>query len=314
MAVVPFTIVNPDGSINQSEYERCINFINDYISGQVKVYPKLTWANPVEIDMSQEKSAAEILASLLQFSENKLLNNQAFNDVKKLFKGLLDRYGSTIHTYGKYLEQSINFNDGPGYMYDVLSTDEKEVKVSNINDDLDIYYIDDENHTVLEYNDRNYSVLNTDNLPISNYPSFNLDNRIIQSNVYSHPNVYKGNLCGVYSDFQRLSGQYIGSSTLFYYSECNDILYTTGAVSYNDERLQQVINFTNSPNIGNKSKPTRGITLSNVANLQAAVVNPDTVTAYIAPSLANPQVNYLTPNFFTSLNTEDWIDIDETQQ
>ena len=38
MSIERFKIVNDDGSTNKSEYERCIQFLNDYIEGKVKVY------------------------------------------------------------------------------------------------------------------------------------------------------------------------------------------------------------------------------------------------------------------------------------
>lgn len=307
MPIVPFQILNEDGSVNQSEYNRCISFLQDYTSGLVKVYPEVTWANPLEVDLSTDESALEILSRYILYTNNKLLNKQAFANIKKLFHGILDRYGSTIHSYGKYLEASKDFNDGPGYMYDVFTPEEKEVKVHQLNDDISIYYLDDENHTVLEYNDTAYAAKNTANLPISNYPTYNLNNRILQSNLTDYPDVYKGNLCGVYSDFQRLSGQYVGSSTLFYYSMCNDQLYTTGGNSYTDSRLKEVINFNYRAVVSNKSRPARGIDLSNVKMSQDAIVTPEDVLAYIPPSTVNPSVNYLKPTFFTAQTEAEWI-------
>ena len=309
MPIEKFKIINNDGSVNQSEYNRCINFLNSYITGEVKVYPKLVWTNPFEVDMSTEESALEILSRVILFESNRLLDKKAFNNIKKLFTGILDRYGSTIHSYGNYLNASKNFKDGPGYMYDVFTSDEKEVKVSNLNSDIDIYYIDDDNHTVIEYNDRAYSgTVLLDTVPTTNYPSNNLSsyNNSLVSNVEGYPNVYKGNLCGIYSDFQRLSGQYVGSSTLFYYSECNDVLYTTGGNSYKDNRLGQIVNFNYKAVVYNKSKPTRGVDLSLVSQAQESIIEPQAVNAKLNPELVNPSVNYLAPTFFTSLNETDW--------
>ena len=312
MPIVPFNIVNQDGSINQSEYERCINFLNDYTNGLVKIYPEVTWANPVEIDMERDESALEILSRYILYSDNKLLNNKAYRDIRRLFHGILERYGSTIHSYGKYLEASENFTDGPGYMYDVFLPSEKPVKVSHLNSDIDIYYLDDDNHTVLEYNDRAYSAKNIDNIPITNIPIKNRDNTVIVSNVNTYPDVYKGNLCGVYSDFQRLSGQYVGSSTLFYYSMCKDQLFETGLNSYNDNRLHEIINFNYRAKSSNKSIPVQGINLDKVSAAQKNVVNIEAPNAYIKPSLINTEVNYLSPTFFTAANEDEWINIDET--
>ncbi len=316
MAVEPFQIVNSDGSVNQSEYDRCIQFLNDYTSGLIKVYPEVTWSNPLEVDLSQNKSALEILAELIMFSNNKLLNKQAFENIHKLFRGLLDRYGSTIHTCGRYLDVSANFTDGPGYMYDVILDENTEVKTSQINSDITIYYLDDDNHTVMEFVDQAYKNVNADaQLPNCNYPLNNLTTNSLTSNVSGYPNIYHGYLSGVYSDFQRLAGQYVGSSTLFYFSECNDILYTTGGSSINDQRLHEIVNFNYKTTVSNKSKPSRGVDLTKVSSVQSQVQNPGNVNAYIMSNTVNSEVNYLSPIFFTSLTESDWIKTwqDETQ-
>lgn len=316
MAVEPFQIVNADGSVNMSEYNRCIQFLQDYTAGTIPVYPEVTWTNPLEVDMSQEKSALEILAELILFTNNKLLNKTAFNSIYKLFQGILNRYGSTIHTCGRYLDASADFIDGPGYMYDVITDSNVQVKTSQINADITVYYLDDDNHTVLEYADQAYrNVIPDTVLPNCNYPLLNLTSNTLTSNVSGYPNLYHGYLCGVYSDFQRMAGQYVGSSTLFYFSECNDQLYTTGGSSFSDSRLHEILNFNYRTGVYNKSRPSRGITLSNVSSIQNQVVNPGYVNAYIMSNIINTEVNYLSPVFFTSLTESDWIKTwqDETQ-
>lgn len=306
MSITPFQIVNNDGTINESEYTRCIEFLNSYINGNIKVYQKMTWDNPLEVDMTVPKDALSILVDYVTQENNRLLTPEALENFKKLFKGILERYGSTIHTYGRYLEQSANFTDGPGYTYDVLTKDETAVLSYELSERIKAYYLNDENHTILEYNDVNYSLTNTENLPTLNFPSLGFNENPLKSNVTYYPSVYKGNLCGVYSDFQRLAGQYVGSSTLFYYSECNDVLYTTGGSSYQDSRVNEIINFNYNANVYNKSKPTRGIDFSLVSTAQNAVVNPEAVNAFLSPSAVNTSVNYLSPVFFTSQNETDW--------
>lgn len=306
MPIEHFKIINEDGTTNQAEYNRCINFLNDYIDGVIKVYPETTWTNPFEVDLSQQKSAYTLIKEIVEQPTNRLLNKTAFESLKKLFNGLLSRYGSTIHTYGRYLEQSKYFLDGPGYMYDVLSQRETPVLKEVINDDITIYYLDDENHTVLEYNDTAYSQTNNSNLPTLNFPELSYNSNFLNSNIENYPGVYKGNLCGVYSDFQRLSGQYVGSSTLFYYSECNDTLYASGANSVSKSDIG-VINFNYNAVVSNKSKPTRGVDLSLVKASQEAIVNPGEVNAYIPTSTINPSVNYLSPTFFTAQDKTEWL-------
>ena len=114
-------------------------------------------------------------------------------------------------------------------------------------------------------------------------------------------------MCGVYSDFQRLSGQYVGSSTLYYFSECNDELYTTGASSYRDDRVNEVINFNYRAKVSNKLKPARGVDLSLVGQAQSSVVNPADVNAYIAPATVNPSVTYVSPTTLTANEPTEWI-------
>lgn len=308
MAIVPFQIVNPDGTVNQAEYDRCVNFLNDYVAGNIYVYPQLTWSNPLEIDLSQEKSAFSILTETLGLSTNRLLNKLAFDEIKKLFRGVLTRYGSTIYTYGRFLEQSQSFVDGPGYYYDPLTEAETPVLKETISPDITIYYLSDENHTVLEYNDTAYAETNNANLPVSNINLGVANATQLTSNLSNNPAVYNGNLCGVYTPFYRLAGQYVGSSTLFYYSQCNDIMYTTGGSSYYDSRIGQIINFNYDTTVSNKSRPARGVDSSLVITAQNAVVNPELVNAYIPPATVNPNVNYLSPApTLTAQDTTEWL-------
>ena len=307
MPITPFQIVNEDGTINQNEYERCINFLQDYVDGNVNIYPKLTWENPFEVDLSQELSSYTILRNILMQETNRLLDNTAFDNIKKLFNGILTRYGSTIHSCGRYLEYSDEFLDSPGFMYDVFTKDETLVKKEIVNDTLNIYYLDDENHTVLEYNDEKY-VQYVDLFPKYNFPSYALipENTIKDSNTGSY-SAYYTYLNGVYSDFYRLAGQYIGSSTLFYYIECNDQMYITGGNAYEDDRLNTPVNFKLNANVSNKSIPTRGIPLTNIQTSRNALQNEAFANAYITPSVINTTVGYLSPTTFTAANEDDWL-------
>jgi len=310
MSVKPFTIINNDGSINQSEYERCINFLNDYVNGKVPVYQKLDWDNPYEVDMTRELPANILLREVLEQDTNRLLTMEAAENIKDLIHGILIRTGSTIHTCGTYLEDSIEFEDGPGYRYDVLSKEgEDPVYKYNLNDNIDVYFLMDQYHSVLEYNDKQYfNAVDENTAPSCNFPETTVITRILQSNVDTYPDVYKGNLSGVYSDFQRLAGQYVGSSTLFYYSQCNDIMYTTGKDSYQDPRTNNIVNFEYASTIYNEStKPTQGIELSKISLAQAAVVNPYVVNAYLDPTLTNDKITYRNPSIFDSKDSTIWV-------
>lgn len=311
MAIEPFKIINDDGTTNQSEYRRCIQFLNDYIAGNVKVYPPIAWANPYEIDMTQAKSAAELLRDCVMYDTNKLLTPEAWNNIKGLFTGIIERTGSTIHTCGKYLEYSSEFADGPGYAYDIFtepSAKQTKVLSSKLNDDITIYYLNDKNHTVLEYNDTAYANECSYEIPqTANFPSLDIyPSRLLISNVDTYPSVYKGYLSGVYSDFQRLAGQYVGSSTLFYYSKCDDILYTSGLTNRGEDRIDEYMQVTANGWGANRTKPTQGLELSKIASCQSAVVNNDQVNAYIEPSVFNTNINYISPTQLTAEDETEW--------
>ena len=82
MSIERFKIVNDDGSTNKSEYERCIQFLNDYIEGKVKVYQKLDWDNPYEVDMTRELPANVLLKEVkVDVDVGGLLNNGGFMKV-----------------------------------------------------------------------------------------------------------------------------------------------------------------------------------------------------------------------------------------
>ena len=107
-------------------------------------------------------------------------------------------------------------------------------------------------------------------------------------------------------EFTLIFKEYVGSSTLFYFSECNDTLYTSGANSVSKSDIG-IINFNYNAVVSNKSKPTRGVDLSLVKASQEAIVNPGEVNAYIPTSTINPSVNYLSPTFFTAQDKTEWL-------
>ena len=91
MAIQPFQIVNEDGTLNQQEYERCIQFLNDWISGTVHVAGQVTWDNPLEFnfDKYENYSSFEIILDMLYNSEatNRLLTPDMLNKFRKFFCG-----------------------------------------------------------------------------------------------------------------------------------------------------------------------------------------------------------------------------------
>ena len=317
MPIAPFQIINPDGTTNQSEYDRCIEFLQQYVGGTINVYGEVTWTNPFEVDMTQEKSSYTMLREILFQSTNRLLNRTTFDSIKKLFKGTIAGLGRTIHPTGNFLELSADFVDGPGYMYDVFTADETLVKkdttysasetITGYNS-MDIYWLDDDNHTTIQikpyypnsYRDnRNYT-------PAMNIPKNGVLLPVIDTQ-YCLTDVYQSEYnTGVYSDFQMQVGEHLQSSILFYYSQCNSPLYTSGGASYYEPSIDEIINFTRNAVIGTSSKPAQGLDLSSVASARNAINLPDKLNAYISPSVINPNQTYNAPNFFSAANATDW--------
>ena len=81
MPIEHFKIINEDGTTNQAEYNRCIEFLNSYIDGTIPVYPETTWTNPFEIDLSQQKSAYTLIKEIVEQPTNKK-NNTSRNGFK----------------------------------------------------------------------------------------------------------------------------------------------------------------------------------------------------------------------------------------
>ena len=312
MPITPFQIINPDGSTNQAEYDRCIEFLNQYVNGEIRVYGDFTWENPFEIDMTQEKSAYTILRDVIMQSTNRLLTRTAFQSIKQLFTGLVQRTGSTIHCNNKYLKQSAEFIDGPGYMYDVFTKDETPVIFEEVDyityNDTGIYYLDDDNHTVLSMQQYDPAMSTSAYyVPELNIPTNGLTLPEID-NQYSKTDTYRGvRLMGVNSDFYITVGEHLQSSVLHYYSQCLSPLYTTGGASYYEPAIDEIINFTRNSVIGTSSKPAQGLDLASVSTARNALQLQDKFNAYISPSIINPNIPYNAPNFFTSANASDWL-------
>lgn len=315
MPITPFQIINPDGSTNQAEYDRCIEFLNQYVNGEVRVYADVTWENPFEIDMTQEKSAYTILRDVLMQSTNRLLTRTAFQSIKQLFTGLVQRTGSTIRCGYQYLQDSKNFIDGPGYMYDVFTKEQTEVKHDHIQLENPriydgVYYLDDENHTVIcmnAYDQAERGDTASWYVPDLNIPANGLSLPEID-NQYSKTDTYRGiRLSGVNSDFYVTVGEHLQSSILHYYSQCLSPLYTTGGASYYEPAIDEIINFTRNSVIGTSSKPAQGLDLASVSTARSALQLQDKLNAYISPSIINPNIPYNAPNFFTSANASDWL-------
>lgn len=133
MAIQPFQIVNEDGTLNQQEYERCIQFLNDWISGTVHVAGQVTWDNPLEFnfDKYENYSSFEIILDMLYNSEatNRLLTPDMWTILRKYFRGAVSGLSRTIYPMLTALCISNRFLDGPGNYFDLCDANQTAIKL-----------------------------------------------------------------------------------------------------------------------------------------------------------------------------------------
>lgn len=307
MPITPFTIVNPDGSINQNEYERCIKFLNDYTNGSVPVYQTSTWTQPLEVDTTVQVPANIIVSQVVENnSNNRLLTAKAFEDLKNMCIGMVSRAGTTLHTaYGYYIA-SKDFEDGPGYMYDVFNlTQDNRVYLYKTDTIHGIYHLMDKYHTVLD-GDGGYDINSVNNrfIPNTNLPSIYGGNGLESNMSYIPENSGNGIPC-IYDAAYELSNNN-NSALMFYYSKCNDKLYTNNE-SYVDDRLAMEVNFTSDKSELNYIKYATGIDNNKIQQCRDAILGDiDSEFRYIPPNNTNSDITYISPNTFLALDSTEW--------
>lgn len=296
MPIAPFQIVNPDGTTNQEEYNRCMEFLQSYIAGTVQVYPELVWDNPYEINEDATRSSLEILLDEIYGGhdtdtpvevENRLLTVNAFNQFKRFFRGFVKGISRTLIPDPQWLANSNNFIDGPGYRYDIFDFEEPEV----IWEYNHLPYVNDDNRTLMGvtclYNYRATETMNilnrgpsSTNKPYYTGYYYNIPGyqRVENSDLANIP--YQGITqqihgydCYLLSLFFRTVRQYQQSSGLFYLSYCNDELFTSGYSNYYEPRLERNMYFTiNQTQEFEGGKILSGCPLSQVATARANVI------------------------------------------
>ena len=293
MPVTPFQIVNPDGTTNQEEYNRALEFLNSYIAGTVPVTPELVWDNPYEINEDATRSSLEILLDEIYGGhdtdtpvevENRLLTANAFNQFKRFFRGFVKGISRTLIPDPQWLANSNNFIDGPGYRYNIFDFEEPEI-------------IWEWNHLPYVNNDERELMGIT---CIYNYRATETKNILTQRPRSTNKPYYTGwdyNIPGydrikdaqrfwtvpaatqkvfdtyLLSLFYRTARQYQQTTGLFYFSQCNDQLFNSGYLNYYEPRLNRTMYFTLNQTIESEGgKVMSGCPLSQVATARSKII------------------------------------------
>ena len=274
MAVTPFTIVREDGSIDMEEYNRCIEFLQQYIAGQVQVSAKLTWANPYELNEDGVRSSLEILIDEIYGDSadtvitNRLLTAECFSQFRRFFRGFAKGLFRTIYQSQAFPLYSHRFTDGPGYNYNVFDFEEPQM-VCEIGH---LPYVDNSEREIVGFHNKiterlyNKSI-DPDNATDEEYCL----NYNIYTGEYDGQGTYnKSYSPNVYSIFYRVIWQHKQTSSFFYYSYCTDQILRHGMNNYYDDRLERTIfvhlfgnNTSGGGSIG------QGFPLSQVATIRA---------------------------------------------
>lgn len=120
MPIEPFQIVNQDGTINQVEYQRCIEFLEQFVQGLIPVYASMTWNNPFEVDLTQQHSSLYILRDIMTNPTNRLLTKSATDHIVNLFKATVSGLSRPFIMSYEQIKSSGDWGlpDSPGYCFD----------------------------------------------------------------------------------------------------------------------------------------------------------------------------------------------------
>lgn len=293
MAITPFQIVNPDGTTNQEEYNRALEFLNSYIAGTVPVTPELVWDNPYEINEDATRSSLEILLDEIYGGhdtdtpvevENRLLTANAFNQFKRFFRGFVKGISRTLIPDPQWLANSNNFIDGPGYRYNIFDFEEPKV----IWEWNHLPYVDNDerelmgitciyNHMATETKNILTQQPSSTNKPYYTGWNYNIPgyDRIKDAQrFWTTPNlnqrVFDAYLLSL---FYRTARQYQQTTGLFYLSQCNDQLFNSGYLNYYEPRLNRTMYFTLNQTIESEGgKVMSGCPLSQVATARSKII------------------------------------------
>ena len=291
MSITPFQIVNPDGSTNQEEYNRCMEFLQSYIAGTVQVYPELVWENPYEINEDSVRSSLEILLDEIYGGHdgtqeevtNRLLTVNAFDQFRRFFRGFVKGISRTVIPDPRWLANQPNWHDNTStyQYYDPFDFEEPEV----IWEYNHLPYVNDRFRTLMGLTCLyNYRATETNNILTNisvdeedysglywNIPGYsNIENDLNYFNNSIPKKVYSGHLTYL---FYRVHNAYCQSSAYYYFSQCNDELFTSGYLNYYDSRLGRNMYFTiNQTQEFEGGKILSGCPLSQVATARSNVI------------------------------------------
>lgn len=306
--IQPFKIINDDGTTNQEEYNRCIEFLNNYVNGSVPVSGKLVWANPFEINEDNERSSLEILIDEIynetatdvntELVTNRLLTANCFNQFKRFFRGFVKGFSRTIYTSTGVLSYTKSYKDGPGYYYDPFTKEQTEM-IWSIGH---LPYLNDSERTLMSFNEKIENKKYGRDITEEDNPDwfYNSKEEIFNYSSTTYNQLIGG---GYMSLFYYTNHQYKQSNGLFYLSECTDRLLRAGMTNYFEDRLNKEMIFTvysNHSGAQNDGKQCLGFELNQIQNII------DTKLIYNNTQL-NPDVNthgnYYTITYFDLYNT-----------
>ena len=309
--IQPFKIINDDGTINQEEYNRCIEFLNQYVSGSVPVSGRLVWDNPFEINEDNERSSLEILLDEIYNQEassvdnelitNRLLTANCFSQFKRFFQGFVRGFTRTIYANTATLRQTKRHKDGPGYYYNPFSENQEEIIYKTNH----LPYLNDSYRTVMSWDrkidTKSWIVYTEEKYPYLFYNA--IPDKLILSQ--SNPVTYLRDIAqgSYYSIFYMTNQKYKQTNVLFYLSECSDRLLRSGFTNYYEDRLNRSLVFTvYSDHTGgyNDGKQCLGFPLNQIQNiLDTKLICNET---QLDPSV-NTHGSFYNINYFDKFNT-----------
>lgn len=330
MPITPFQIVNPDGSTNQEEYNRCMEFLQSYIAGTVQVYPELVWDNPYEINEDSTRSSLEILLDEIYGGHdtdtpaevtNRLLTADAFSQFRRFFRGFVKGISRTLipdpfwlANMPRWVDNTSGFN-----FYNPFDFEEPQViwnyehlpYVDNPERELigvvSISYYNNKDNIIDEVAKINFSATN---LIFYNIPGDTITGTF-PNNIYT--NQYDTYLPGtkLIPLFYRSTNCYAQTPALFYYSYCDDELFTSGYTNYYEPRLNRSMYFTiYTDNVREGGRILTGFNLSDIADLRTHIISNNRV---LDPSVSTN--THYNPNYFDLYrNSKDYNCLMETPQ
>lgn len=266
MPIEPFQIVNQDGTINQVEYQRCIEFLEQFVQGLIPVYASMTWNNPFEVDLTQQHSSLYILRDIMTNPTNRLLTKSATDHIVNLFKATVSGLSRPFIMSYEQIKSSGDWGlpDSPGYCFDEALQDYDhqvyfEDCVPEYTDDSKEYDIhvawkNDEYHSTISLGHRHRQSY-SDASSYNAFPSPTQRLEYLSSDYILHDlRIASGtygeldNNCLLFL-WTNPNGYYNKSSGILYWlSECKDPLYRNTGNWY-DSRIQTQVNVRTGGNL-----------------------------------------------------------------